>query len=92
MRSFIVISVSLLLVSCSTPDSSEGLPIPVEAQTPTVRDTSIGAWKNIHRANPDLAGVLVQQFPDNPYEAPEWTGKHPAMILFVMWDLSLIHI
>ena len=86
MRSIIAFFVSLLLIGCSTQDASEGLPYAVEVSVPVIRDTSTGAWKNIHRANPDLAGALVQQFPDSSLEAPAWEGKHPAMILFVMWD------
>ena len=53
---------------------------------PEIKNVITGKWTNIHFSNPDLAGVLVQQFPDNPYEAPAWEGKHPAMILFVMWN------
>ena len=48
-------------------------------------DGSPEKWRNIYEGNPELAGVLVQQLPDNAAEAPRWRGKHPAMILFVFW-------
>ncbi len=53
---------------------------------PETKNVTKGKWTNIHSSNPDLAGVLVQQFPDSSFEAPAWEGKHPAMILFVMWN------
>jgi len=43
-------------------------------------------WTNKHLGSADLAGVSIQQFPDCVHESPAWDGKHPAMILFVMWD------
>lgn len=82
----IALSVLLFLIGCSTQEANESLPPAVEVPVPSIRDTSIKAWKNIHRANLDLAGVLLQQFPDSSLEAPSFEGKHPAMILFVMWD------
>ena len=53
---------------------------------PPIKNGTVGHWENRHAGNPDLAGVLVQQFPDCAYDAPRFEGGHPAMILFVMWD------
>jgi hypothetical protein len=38
---------------------------------------------NIHKNNPDLIGVYVQQFPDNEDDRAVFEGKHPAMIIFI---------
>ena len=40
-------------------------------------------WINIHKDNPDLVGVYVQQFPDNAADRTVYEGKHPAMVIFV---------
>lgn len=77
--------VCLCFVSCSGTDTGNRL----QAGAPTILEShepSVGSWTNRHAKNPDLAGVLVQQFPDSSHEASERKGKHPAMILFVMWD------
>jgi hypothetical protein len=41
------------------------------------------AWVNIHRRNPDLVGVWVQQLPDCAGDHDRYVGRHPAMIIFV---------
>lgn len=43
-----------------------------------------GCWINVHAGAPGLAGVVVQQMPDNSEQAHR--GRHPAMILFVFED------
>ena len=40
-------------------------------------------WINIHKKNPDLVGVRVQQLPDCMGEHDSYRGKHPAMVIFV---------
>ena len=40
-------------------------------------------WINIHKDNPDLIGVYVQQFPDNAADRAVYEGKHPCMVIFV---------
>jgi hypothetical protein len=40
-------------------------------------------WINIHKKNPDLVGVYVQQFPDNSVDRKAYVGKHPCMVIFV---------
>jgi hypothetical protein len=40
-------------------------------------------WVNLHQHNPDLLGVVVQQFPDNEDDARAYRGTHPGMIIFV---------
>jgi hypothetical protein len=47
-----------------------------------------GPWTNIYRSDPDLAGVIVQQFPDGDdnFTFEERDGKHPCMILYGFWD------
>ena len=51
---------------------------------PEIANFSIGKWVNIHKNNPDLVGVRVQQFPDCEFDAMRYEGKHPAMVIFVM--------
>jgi hypothetical protein len=51
--------------------------------------SDVGAWTNIHKGSTKLAGVIVNQYPDNA-EAPAWEHQHPAMIMYFMWD-STIH-
>jgi hypothetical protein len=40
-------------------------------------------WINIHKNNPDLIGVYVQQYPDNLSDRAAYEGKHPCMVIFV---------
>ncbi len=41
-------------------------------------------WINLHKKNPDLMGVYVQQSPDNgDYDEAAYKGKHPSMIIYV---------
>jgi len=40
-------------------------------------------WINIHKKNPDLIGVYVQQFPTNFDDRAAYEGKHPIMVIFV---------
>jgi hypothetical protein len=40
-------------------------------------------WVNIHKNNPDLIGVYVQQKPDSRIDAQDYEGTHPAMLIFV---------
>lgn len=53
---------------------------------PHIHDLAVGQWDNTHTDNSELAGVIVQQFPDNSHDAPKYESKHPCIILFVMWD------
>jgi hypothetical protein len=68
--------------------------LPALASFATIPLTSFAAWAkqpiacgrewiNLHRRNPDLLGVDVQQFPDNQYDAKAYRGTHPAMVIFV---------
>jgi hypothetical protein len=40
-------------------------------------------WINIHKENPDLIGIYVQQFPDNNADKRDYIGKHPSMIIYL---------
>jgi hypothetical protein len=53
---------------------------------PEIHDRTVGKWANQHEGDVGLAGIQVQQFPDNAYEARRWEGKHPVMILYVFKD------
>jgi hypothetical protein len=47
-----------------------------------------GSWTNIYRGDPNLTGVITQQFPDGDdnFTFEERDGKHPCMILYGFWD------
>ncbi len=53
---------------------------------PEIKNFTVGHWKNVHKGDPNLLGVRVQQFPDCAYEAPEYEGQHPAMVIYVFRD------
>lgn len=40
-------------------------------------------WINIHKNNPDLIGIHVQQLPDNVQDREDYVGKHPVMIIYI---------
>lgn len=54
-------------------------------QGPTQVDLAVENWNNANKERTELAGIHVQQLPDGPDES-SYKGKHPAMILFVLWD------
>ena len=86
MRPFLSAILCLVIANCSHKQISKSELDPIDFPIPEISDQSVGEWGNIHSKNLGLAGVLVQQFPDCSLEAAAWEGKHPAMILFVMWD------
>lgn len=43
-------------------------------------------WINIHKENPKLIGIYVQQKPDSRVDANDYEGTHPAMIIYVFND------
>jgi hypothetical protein len=73
----ILVVLPLVLCSCASPEVGEAPPVP------KITNFEVGPWVNIHRKNPDLVGVRVQQFPDCQYEAKRYEGKHPAMVIYV---------
>jgi hypothetical protein len=40
-------------------------------------------WINLHKKNPDLIGVYVQQYPDNKADVAKYKSKHPTMVIYV---------
>lgn len=40
-------------------------------------------WINLHKNNPDLLGVVVQQYPDNSYDKTFYENTHPAMVIYI---------
>lgn len=76
MRTSMIIFVSLALISCSHRHGG------VVASEPADRTR----WATRYSDDPQLAGVVVQQYPDCQYEASRYRGRHPAMILYVFQD------
>ena len=40
-------------------------------------------WINIHKNNPNLIGIHVQQLPDDIKDREDYVGKHPVMIIYL---------
>ncbi|MCI5209561.1 MAG: hypothetical protein D3910_12405 [Candidatus Electrothrix sp. ATG2] len=40
-------------------------------------------WINLHKGNPDLIGVYVQQLPDDIKDAEDYVGKHPVAVMYL---------
>ena len=40
-------------------------------------------WINIHKKNPNLIGIVVQQYPDNSYDAQFYKDKHPSVVIYI---------
>lgn len=40
-------------------------------------------WINIHKNNPSLVGIYVQQFPDSIPERKSYDGMHPVMLIYL---------
>ncbi len=40
-------------------------------------------WINIHKNNPDLIGVYINQLPDNIADQAAYRNKHPVLITFI---------
>ncbi len=45
-------------------------------------------WTNLHHEDPNLAGIAVIQYPENP-EAPRYRGRHPCNVWYAFWDGSV---
>lgn len=77
----LAIAISSILISCQSVNHQTELGRP-----PVIHNRAVGPWTNVHQGDASLAGTIVQQFTDCPYENQRWEGKHPAMVLFVFWD------
>jgi|GEM_PF-6900240 len=79
----ITLALLIVLISCvsnrrtyaNRPDLPEG----------SLPDTH-GPWKNIYEGDFKLAAIAVHQYPENPYEASSYVGKHPCNIWYAFWD------
>lgn len=58
------------------------------SDSPEVINTVIvGKWDNIYQGNESLAGVVVEQLPENPIDAECFrNGEHPCVIQYVFWS------
>ena len=78
----------LMLTGCVHP------PAPALARTaagpwpspPSIHNRTVGSWVNLYQGDPRLAGVSVEQFGDNAFEASPYEGKHPEGVWFYFWD------
>jgi hypothetical protein len=55
---------------------------------PAVRTVRLkpGSFVNLHAKDRSLAGIWVQQYPDNDAEEKMYLGKHPCMVIYVFKD------
>ena len=72
----------LTLVACANHSRTSTAPTPSRP----IRDVTIGHWDNPFHRDPKLAGVVVQQFGECPYNQHLWEGKHPCEIYYYFWD------
>lgn len=72
------------LTGCVSPKAG----VTEEEMAMASRKAKNGPWTHIYRGDPDLAGVVVQQFPDGDdgFSFEERNGKHPCMILYGFWN------
>ena len=82
MKSLFLLLCVILMSACAHQTGSVASTHPED----TTRDPTIDAWINPFKDDPQLAGVIVQQLPENPYDQKAWLGKHPSMIEFFFWD------
>ena len=83
-RALLICMTCMALGACQPRDRSPALS-ELDAPEP-ITNFTVGAWVNRYAGRSDLAGVVVQQFPDCPHEAANYEGRHPAMILYVFDD------
>lgn len=71
-----------MLIGCGTSQ------IGVSEEEQNLGKGTDGAWTNIYSGDPNLAGVITQQFPDGDdgFSFEERDGKHPSMIIYGFWD------
>jgi len=70
----------VLLAGCTAQPISEA------ENDPPIHNLTVGQWTNRYHGDPNLAGVVVQQFPDCAGEALRFEGHHPALVLYVFKD------
>lgn len=85
MPYLLLVLLSVFIVSCAQQAITEVQSL----QEGTRLSSEIGEWTNLHKGSDKLAGVIVNQYPDN-FEASAYESRHPAMIMYFMWD-STIH-
>ena len=73
------------LLGCSSPHPTHNSP----PEPPPIKNRAVGEWKNLYKRDPKLLGYRVQQFPDSHYLAPDYEGRHPAMVIYVFKDLRV---
>jgi hypothetical protein len=55
-----------------------------------VVNRTVGAWTNLYKGDPSLAGVIVQQFGECPYDQHLYEGRHPCAVYFFFWGGRVI--
>jgi hypothetical protein len=77
-----IIAAAFALSACA---SRQYLTTPAQPPSPP-ENTSVGHWEHRHPNNKNLVGVWIQQFPDNPFDAPRYEGKHPCIVSYIFAD------
>lgn len=72
----IIITVAFLLISCV---SYATQPIACGKE-----------WINLHKDNPDLVGVHVEQYPDNIADQEAYKDQHPVAVYY-LFSNNMIH-
>lgn len=76
------------IASCADPAAIDS------GNAPVASGQVNGTWTNRYRNDPNLAGVMVQQFTDGDdnFSFEERNGKHPCMVLYAFWDNRYVQI
>ena len=77
MKSYLYLAI-ILLVGC--------------ASAPKQLSQAVGKWDNPYEENPELAGVIISQYPEGIEPAEPYEGKHPASIWYAFWNGDVISI
>lgn len=89
-RGSLVILAALLLVGCSAAWRTEQM---IRNERIEKLSPAIGPWENRYKGDPNLAGVIVTQYPEGEAVAKTpYQNKHPASIWYVYWNGDVMSI
>jgi len=46
-------------------------------------------WINVHKGNPELTGIYINQYPENKSDKKHYIGKHPATVIYLFSDYMM---
>jgi len=86
----LVLLAALLVAGCSAMSHTEQM---IRHERIEKLSPVIGPWENRYQSDPNLAGVIVTQYPEGEAMAKTpYQGKHPASIWYVFWNGDVMSI